>query len=64
MFALHAGVPVSTVNKTFAVYTAARLVYGAVYVLVDDDLWSQIRGLSWWTGNISCLFLLWKGATV
>ncbi|EXJ80230.1 hypothetical protein A1O1_08372 [Capronia coronata CBS 617.96] len=62
LLALVAGVPRQTVNTACTTYTIARLVYGAVYVLVSHDLYSQIRGIAWWTGNTSCLFLLWKAA--
>ncbi|KAL2419312.1 hypothetical protein ABEF95_010147 [Exophiala dermatitidis] len=62
LFALIAGVPRSTLNAACTTYTIARLVYGAVYVFIPDDLYSQLRGLAWWTGNVSCFYLLWKGA--
>ncbi|QDS73240.1 hypothetical protein FKW77_004025 [Venturia effusa] len=62
LFALYAKVPVSVVNKACAVYTVARLAYGPIYIFVSDDRWSQFRGLTWWTGNLSCLYLLWQGA--
>ncbi|KAK3382657.1 hypothetical protein B0T24DRAFT_653654 [Lasiosphaeria ovina] len=44
------------------VYTAARVAYGFVYVLVDHPRWSISRGVLWWVGNGSCLFLLWKAS--
>ncbi|KEF61516.1 uncharacterized protein A1O9_03083 [Exophiala aquamarina CBS 119918] len=62
LFALITDVPTSSLINACTTYTIARLVYGVVYVFVEDDFWSQARGISWWTGNISCLFLLWKGA--
>lgn len=62
LFALHAKVPIVVVDKACAVYTIARLAYGPIYVFVRDDRWSQFRGLTWWTGNLGCLYLLWEGA--
>lgn len=62
LLALVANVPRSTVTAACTTYTIARLVYGAVYVLIPDDLYSQLRGIAWWTGNSSCLFLLWRAA--
>jgi uncharacterized MAPEG superfamily protein len=62
LFALFGKVPVSTINMYCGCYTAARLVYGAIYILVDDDRWSQFRGISWWTGNFICLRMIWSGA--
>jgi len=37
LFALHAGLPVSTINNVGAVYTAARVAYGAAYILIESD---------------------------
>ncbi|KAI0599559.1 hypothetical protein F4775DRAFT_550406 [Biscogniauxia sp. FL1348] len=59
-FATVARVEREYVNRAALVYTAARVAYGAVYILVDHPLWSQIRGVTWWTGNLSCLWLLWR----
>jgi uncharacterized MAPEG superfamily protein len=64
LFALNAKVPTRVVNTACAVYTMARLAYGPIYIFVSDDRWSQFRGLTWWTGNVSCLYLLWQGAKV
>ncbi|KAL6242643.1 hypothetical protein RBB50_010289 [Rhinocladiella similis] len=61
LFALVSGVPESALIKGCTAYTVARLVYGAVYVFVPHDIYSQLRGIAWWTGNFSCLYLLWKG---
>jgi uncharacterized MAPEG superfamily protein len=55
-----AGVKPELVNRAGLTYSVARIVYGVVYVLVDKPLLSQVRGLAWWTGNLSCLWLLWK----
>ncbi|KAJ5601010.1 hypothetical protein N7510_010544 [Penicillium lagena] len=60
LFASHAGVPAQTINAAAASYTLARIVYGAVYILIGHPRWSQVRGLVWWWGNLSCLFLLWR----
>ncbi|EXJ86425.1 hypothetical protein A1O3_03376 [Capronia epimyces CBS 606.96] len=62
LLALVANVPRPTLTAACTTYTIARLVYGAVYVLIPHDLYSQLRGIAWWTGNTSCLFLLWKAA--
>ncbi|CAG8893028.1 unnamed protein product [Penicillium egyptiacum] len=62
LFASLAGVPAQKINAAALSYTVARIVYGAVYILVDHPNWSQVRGLVWWWGNSSCLFLLWKAA--
>ena len=60
LFASHAGVSAQSINAASLSYTLARIAYGAVYILVDHPTWSQVRGLVWWWGNISCFFLLWK----
>ena len=62
LFGLIANVPRSTLMNGCTVYTIARLIYGYVYVFVPDDVWSQFRGIAWWTGNGACFYLLWKGA--
>jgi len=61
-FATFAGVDRPLVNGAGLVYTVARVAYGFVYILVDDPLWSQVRGITWWIGNCSCLYLLWKAS--
>lgn len=63
-FATFSGVDRHLINRAGLVYTLARIVYGTVYVLVDHPLWSQIRGITWWIGNGSCLYLLWKASKV
>ncbi|KAL3482102.1 hypothetical protein BJX99DRAFT_82118 [Aspergillus californicus] len=55
-----AGVDKVVVNQAVAVYTIARIFYGAAYILIESDRWSQIRGVCWWVGNLTCLTLLWK----
>ncbi|OQE11568.1 hypothetical protein PENVUL_c002G04035 [Penicillium vulpinum] len=60
LFASMAGVPAKKINAAALSYTIARIVYGAVYILVDHPTWSQVRGLVWWWGNLSSFFLLWK----
>lgn len=59
-FATFAGVERHLINRAGLLYVTARFVYSAVYILIDHDLWSQIRGLTWWTGNLSCLWLLYR----
>lgn len=59
-FASLAGVDRRLINRAGAVYTVARVAYGFLYILVEDRLWSQMRGVTWWIGNGSCLWLLWK----
>jgi uncharacterized MAPEG superfamily protein len=56
-----AGLGYADINASGLVYTVARLAYVAVYVLVDKPALSQLRGLCWWTGNIVCMRLFWKG---
>ncbi|KAJ5102000.1 hypothetical protein NUU61_004222 [Penicillium alfredii] len=60
LFASHAGVPTQMINAASFSYTIARLCYSAVYILVGCPRWSQVRGLVWWWGNLSCLFMLWR----
>lgn len=60
LFASHAGVSANTINAAGLSYTVARVCYDVVYILVDHPTWSQVRGLTWWWGNLSCLVLLWK----
>lgn len=55
-----AGVEGALVNRAALVYTAARLVYGAAYVLATRYKWSLVRSAAWWVGNVSCLWLLRK----
>ncbi|KAI1742403.1 hypothetical protein F4680DRAFT_412121 [Xylaria scruposa] len=59
-FATFAGVEPHLVNRAGLLYVVARFAYGAVYIFIDHDVWSQIRGITWWTGNISCLWLLYR----
>lgn len=56
-----AGLEMADVNASALAYTVARLAYVAIYVLVDTPALSQLRGLCWWTGNVVCLRLFWKG---
>ena len=60
LFASHAAVPAQNINAASLSYTIARIGYGVVYILVDHPKWSHLRGLMWWWGNVSCLYLLWK----
>ncbi|KAJ8110750.1 hypothetical protein ONZ43_g5794 [Nemania bipapillata] len=59
-FATFAGVEPHLINRAGLLYTTARLAYGLVYIFIDHDVWSQIRGITWWTGNLSCLWLLYR----
>lgn len=59
-FATIAGVEGELVNRAALVYTIARVVYGFVYITVDKLSLSLIRSTSWWVGNISCLWLLYR----
>jgi uncharacterized MAPEG superfamily protein len=63
LFASYAGVPRQTINATALTYTVARICYGAIYILIDRLGWSLLRSLTWWTGNLSCLYLLWKAGS-
>lgn len=59
-FASLAGVDRTLINRAGVVYTVARVAYGFVYILIEDRSWSQLRGITWWIGNGSCLYLLWQ----
>lgn len=59
-----AGVSSRVINAAGLSYTLARIAYGGIYVLVDSPRWSQLRGLTWWWGNLSCLYLLWEAQRV
>ncbi|EMC93706.1 hypothetical protein BAUCODRAFT_253474 [Baudoinia panamericana UAMH 10762] len=63
LWAQMTGLPNAEINASALVYTLARVVYAAVYVLVDRPALSQIRGLMWWTSNLVCFRLLWLGGT-
>jgi uncharacterized MAPEG superfamily protein len=60
LFSSYAGIPRQTINTAALTYTIVRVCYGAIYILIDHPKWSQLRGITWWTGNVSCLFLLWR----
>lgn len=51
LFVLHACVPDRVVNNACLAYIILRLVYGAVYTFIKDDLWNQLRGVAWWVGG-------------
>ncbi|KAF9884244.1 hypothetical protein FE257_001976 [Aspergillus nanangensis] len=55
-----AGVSPQTINAAGLTYTVARVGYAAVYILVDRPALSQLRGITWWVGNLTCLYLLWE----
>lgn len=57
-FATFAGVERESVNRAALTYTVARITYGVVYILIDQEYWSLLRSAAWWVGNISCLWLL------
>jgi uncharacterized MAPEG superfamily protein len=59
-FATFAGVEPHLINRAGLLYAVARFAYGAVYILIDHNVWSQIRGVTWWTGNLSCIWLLYR----
>jgi uncharacterized MAPEG superfamily protein len=61
LFALVAKLDNGTINTTCAVYTAARLAYGACYLLTETERMSWLRTLAWYSGTLSCLTLIWKG---
>jgi uncharacterized MAPEG superfamily protein len=62
-FASLAGVDRRLINRAGLTYTLARVAYGFVYILIEDRLWSQLRGITWWIGNSSCLYLLWQAGS-
>ncbi|KAJ2976436.1 hypothetical protein NUW58_g8087 [Xylaria curta] len=55
-FATFAGVKPHLINRAGLLYTVARFAYGVVYIFIDHDVWSQIRGVTWWTGSNWCNF--------
>lgn len=59
-----AGVDRVVVNRAVVVYTLARLAYAVVYISIERPLLSQLRGVCWWIGNVSCFTLLWKAGEV
>lgn len=61
-FATFAGVDRAVVNRAGLVYSVARVAYGLVYILVDHPRWSQLRGITWWIGNGTCLYLLYRAS--
>ncbi|KKK14402.1 hypothetical protein P175DRAFT_0500478 [Aspergillus ochraceoroseus IBT 24754] len=62
--ATFSGVPRTTINRAALTYTFARVSYGFIYIFVDRPLLSQLRGVTWWIGNLSCLTLLWKAGNL
>ncbi|KAK1819114.1 hypothetical protein LTR12_006429 [Friedmanniomyces endolithicus] len=63
LFGTLAGVPATDVNTTGLAYTVARVGYAIAYVLIDAPSFSQVRGMCWWVGNLTCLRLLWVGGS-
>lgn len=59
-FASMAGVPPQDINRAGLVYTVARVCYDNAYILIEDGWWAVSRGVLWWVGNASCLWLLWE----
>jgi len=55
----HTGVPAAVINGHIASYTLARMAYAVVYIFIDRESLSQLRGLCWWWGNSSCFSLLY-----
>lgn len=53
------GVDTGRINAAGTIYTVARIAYGIIYTTVSHPWWSQMRGITWWVGNVSCLYLLW-----
>ncbi|KAI6080996.1 hypothetical protein F4821DRAFT_40067 [Hypoxylon rubiginosum] len=58
--ATFAGVKPEIVNRAGLIYTAARIAYGISYILIEDNLLAVSRGVFWWIGNGSCLWLFWE----
>jgi uncharacterized MAPEG superfamily protein len=58
-----AGVDRHLINRAGLTYTVARVAYGFIYILVEDRLWSQLRGITWWIANCSCFYLLWQASS-
>jgi uncharacterized MAPEG superfamily protein len=62
-FASFARVDRRLINRASLIYTLAHVAYGFVYILIEDRLWSQLRGVTWWIGNGSRLYLLWQAGS-
>ncbi|EXJ77519.1 hypothetical protein A1O3_09746 [Capronia epimyces CBS 606.96] len=60
LFAVVSSVGNETINRACVIYSVARIVYAVVYLTVDTEQLSYTRSLTWWTSNISCLYLLWQ----
>ncbi|KAH6660146.1 hypothetical protein BKA67DRAFT_547008 [Truncatella angustata] len=63
-FATFAGVKAEYVNRAGLIYTAARVAYAVSYILIEKNLWAVSRGVFWWIGNGSCLWLLWEAGKI
>lgn len=61
LFALHAQLPNSTINKVCASYIASRICYAASYNLIESHSLSWIRTVAWWPGNSICIWTLVQG---
>jgi len=61
LFAHISGVSVERINASALVYTVVRLAYAALYIFGTSTSVSAIRTAAWWTGNMTCLRLLWMG---
>ncbi|KAI9929528.1 hypothetical protein ASPWEDRAFT_111674 [Aspergillus wentii DTO 134E9] len=60
LFATVAGVTAEMINISSCAYTVARVLYAIAYIGIEDSRWSQLRGVTWWAGNLCCLAMLWK----
>ncbi|KAL4733927.1 hypothetical protein BDV11DRAFT_199236 [Aspergillus similis] len=59
-----AGVERVSINRAVVLYTLARVAYAVVYITIDTPKLSQLRGVCWWVGNLCCLNLLRKAASL
>ncbi|KAL4773252.1 hypothetical protein BDW60DRAFT_30343 [Aspergillus nidulans var. acristatus] len=59
-----AGVERVSINRAVVLYTLARTAYAVVYITIDTPRLSQLRGVCWWVGNLCCLNLLRKAASL
>ncbi|KAE8154648.1 hypothetical protein BDV25DRAFT_103363 [Aspergillus avenaceus] len=58
--ATYAGIPRTAINAAGLAYTVSRILYAANYILAERLWTSLLRPVFWWTGNLSCLYLLWE----
>ncbi|KAJ1035923.1 hypothetical protein NDA13_000579 [Ustilago tritici] len=59
-----AGVSNRLINRVAGVYLTARAAFAALYITVEDPSLAWLRIISWWTGNITCIYGMVQAAKV